>query len=456
MNTSVSDKSELRGWKEIADYFGITVRAAQKWEKEKGLPVRRMYGAKGRVSTSVLELERWKQSITQQPQLPANGTDPDRGPGTNSDQNPAMPGIRVRFASKKARLILALAVSLFAIITATLWFLFLWPGPPAQGRVDKNTLIVFDAKGREVWRNRFDETLSSIYSLPRGRYSIWIGDLEGDGQIEVLFALVLQRSRTVTNGVLICYSSKGREKWRFKPGKAIATATEPFPDDYWPTNFLVAPMGKNLPNSIVVSSMQGAMYPTQIALLSAQGKLQREYWHAGVIGHLDLGDIVVADLDHNGVNEIYLGGVSNSYNLATLIALDPDTMGGASVEESPKYQFQGFAPGRERARILFPKSCITRVSARYAGVSTLDIHDDQIIVSISPTPDIAPMRYDLAPDFRLLKLEVGDSFISQHLRLRNEGTLDHDWTPEREEPELRNIRNLRPALPISKTSSEVK
>ena len=30
---------ELSGWKEISAYFGVDKRTAQKWEKERGLPV---------------------------------------------------------------------------------------------------------------------------------------------------------------------------------------------------------------------------------------------------------------------------------------------------------------------------------------------------------------------------------------------------------------------------------
>jgi hypothetical protein len=39
---------ELGSWKEIADYLKINVRTAQKWEQERGLPVGRLQGTKGR------------------------------------------------------------------------------------------------------------------------------------------------------------------------------------------------------------------------------------------------------------------------------------------------------------------------------------------------------------------------------------------------------------------------
>jgi hypothetical protein len=56
---------ELRSWKEIAAHFGdVSVRTVQKWEKERGLPVRRLPGKRGRVVISLADLERWKHQPT--------------------------------------------------------------------------------------------------------------------------------------------------------------------------------------------------------------------------------------------------------------------------------------------------------------------------------------------------------------------------------------------------------
>lgn len=49
----------LQGWKEIAHYLGVTVRTAQAWGTEKGLPVRRLGGERGRVYALQQELQAW-------------------------------------------------------------------------------------------------------------------------------------------------------------------------------------------------------------------------------------------------------------------------------------------------------------------------------------------------------------------------------------------------------------
>jgi len=54
---------QLTSWKEIAHHLGVNVRTAQKWERERGLPVRRAPGVRSRVSTDLPSLEAWKQQL---------------------------------------------------------------------------------------------------------------------------------------------------------------------------------------------------------------------------------------------------------------------------------------------------------------------------------------------------------------------------------------------------------
>ena len=59
---------ELTSWKEIAAALGgVNVRTAQKWERERGLPVRRLPGGRGRVAVDTLALEAWKRNTPHEP-----------------------------------------------------------------------------------------------------------------------------------------------------------------------------------------------------------------------------------------------------------------------------------------------------------------------------------------------------------------------------------------------------
>ena len=59
---------ELSSWTEIATYLGVSIRTAQIWEKECGLPVRRIPG-RNRVIAYASDFDAWKLSRNNQAQI---------------------------------------------------------------------------------------------------------------------------------------------------------------------------------------------------------------------------------------------------------------------------------------------------------------------------------------------------------------------------------------------------
>jgi hypothetical protein len=59
MSESPNQLAELEGWKAIAGYLNVSVRSAQNFEKEYGLPVRRKFGIKAPVYAFVSEVDEW-------------------------------------------------------------------------------------------------------------------------------------------------------------------------------------------------------------------------------------------------------------------------------------------------------------------------------------------------------------------------------------------------------------
>jgi hypothetical protein len=177
-------------------------------------------------------------------------------------------------------------------------------------------------------------------------------------------------------------------------------------------------------------------------VLSHQGAVLGEYWHSGHLNSRDL-----ADLDGDGTEEILLGGISNGYGAATLVVLDPRDLGGASLEENPDYQLQGFPPGREKARLLFPRTCINRKFHEYNWVNGVDFSGGRIKVQVRERERVldAAILYYLDRRLRLTGLEVSDAFRSLHRQLESVGQLNHPLT-DKEINELRNIRYLKPPV----------
>ncbi|MBM3747231.1 MAG: helix-turn-helix domain-containing protein, partial [Acidobacteria bacterium] len=179
-------RKELSSWKEVAEYLGVSVRTAQKWENERGLPVRRFSGEKGRVLADPDRLDRWREGILERPQA-------GRRPGF----------FRVWAATASAVLLVA----------AVAWLLANRKGPPALFRHDLNSLIVTDAGGRELWRWAFPDPFQAGQTPDDllASHQAWLGDLDGDGRIELLYTYVPttieKHGRT-----LFCFSEDGRER----------------------------------------------------------------------------------------------------------------------------------------------------------------------------------------------------------------------------------------------------
>jgi hypothetical protein len=399
---------DLISWKEIAEYLRVTVRAAQKWERERGLPVRRLPGKRSMVSASRDELNSWRKL-------------PDR------------PGDTARRARHWRGLYLViLGVSLFA--AAACLFFAIRRSAPVAFRVDQGSLVVLDEHGHELWQRVFDDPLlTEAYATDAyyGHRRFWVGDLDGDGHKEVLFVV-----RTLHEAwgadYLACFSDRGVERWRFVPGRKISSASETFANRYVVRDFAVAPLGHGGAPEILVTSSQIPYYPDQVALLSSAGKILGEYWHSGNLEYL-----VVSGRD------IYLGGISNGYRAATLVVLDADHISGVSTEEDAAHQLLGFAPAHEKARILFAKSCISRKFEPYNRVTNLVVDRNAVTVLVSerPPPTPATVWYHFTPDLKLSHFEFTDLFRAYHAELRARHELDHDLTPG-EEARLQAIRVL--------------
>ena len=397
----------LSSWKSIAEYLGVGVRTAQVWERERGMPVRRLPGGRGQVSITVAELEAWRRS------------------GPASPAAPSEAAALATPARSKRSMLAVFCVAALVLAGATSWWFWPRPTQPDQLRIEGKTLIAADEKGREVWRVRF-----AAMRADADTRSSWIGDLDGDGDSEVLFRY--HASEPATGATLYCFDRRGRERWRFTPGRRVRTATEVFDPPFEIVAFLVQQFGGS--RRVVVSAEHALYYPAQLALLDENGHVVREYWHPG---HLPALATVVRD----NRRLIVAGGVNNARRQATVIELDPDTMAGASEEPNSAYVFQDMPRGRETARVFFPRSCINEVFEPFAFVKEIAERPEYLVAKVQHqfnNGGDAAVFYDLDPDLTLRNMMVATSFEMAHDRLQRAGTLDHALTHD----EVRKLRAI--------------
>lgn len=431
MGAGGSERPVLSSWKEIAEYLGVSVRTAQLWERERGLPVRRMPGEKSRVIAYREEIDAWLKTASQPSQPPVVSSPPSPAP----TGEPQKPGARTATLAGGIALALVLAaVAAYLLVSNR-------KGPPANFRHEGTTLIVTDEQGRELWRRTFPEafhpraTPDEILHFKRA----WFVDLDGDGHVELLYAYspVTQEAQGDT---LFCFSDRGREKWRFIPGRALSTRQATFPKVYRLARLLPLSLRRDGSRNLAVVSFHVPRYPTQVAVLSPRGKLLGEYYHSGHVGHIEM-----ADLDGDSKPELVLAGISNGYGAATLLVLDPENLSGASAEENADYQLLGLPVGREKARLLFPRTCINRKFLPYGVPGFLGITGDTIRVQVSEkvdSPGDPTVHYIFDRRLNLKEAIMSDGLKILHREMEAAGQLDHALS-DAEIAQLRNIRYLK-------------
>jgi hypothetical protein len=369
MSPDRQPREELSSWKEIAAHLAVSVRTAQMWEKERGLPVRRLPGG-NRVIALAAELNDWKLSSP-------SGSDPEPPAGdvtTDSPTRPKPQGWRTTKFVSAALLIVSVAA-----LAALSWT---WRDKPlpAAFRVYGRQIEIFNRDNRKLWSLDYEDELIGQVTTGVKQTLVSIHDLDADGTPEVVVFPSLIAREDRMNQDLLCYSAKGSLLWRYRIEKAARTHDSEFFPPFEIRSFVVLPPDASGRRRVAVTASHYRLFPSQIAILDHAGKLIREYWHGGHINVLKVSG-----------RRLLAAGVSNQTNEATLLVLDPDKLAGASLED-PAHQITGHGPGTEVARILFPRSCMNQKYQTMATVSLLDVTEHEIAVHTVERDDPAATR----------------------------------------------------------------
>jgi len=309
---------------------------------------------------------------------------------------------------------------------------------PQSGRLDGSILRVMDGQGKELWSKSFPEGFSPDYYAQGLASRIWFGVLDEKSRTEVLFLYHPGLDPGSHSTTLICYSDRGKEKWRWTPGRELPEL------EGLPATFVVKGLGvlkarTGQPSRIVVSSIHLPLYPHQIAMLDSRGKTISEYWHSGHLFYLTL-----ADLDGDGREQIIASGINNGYHQATLIMLDPDRVYGASVEAArPEVQIHGMGVPAERLRLLFPRSDLNKALYTYNEGQDVSVGNSGIRLNVRECQqrDGCKILYVFDKNFHLISASDGDQFRDAHAEFYLRGKDAHPFTAK-EEAEFQKIRCL--------------
>jgi hypothetical protein len=315
-----ASRSDLTTWSEIAGHLGVTERTAQTWHRDRGMPVRKLVG---RAVASTAELDRWKAASASQPH----------------------PEVRPP-AGKRTVGVLLSSILLFAI-GGLVWIAVAESKPANLVRfsVDGNLLTVYDERDRRAWTHLFE---TSQGYPDRG----WFFDLDADGSNEFLFA----EWGTSTVKTVHCFRRNGSIAWSVKPGRSITNGRgQVIIPKYMVETIVRLAKPRADGGQLLVLSHHTFSWPAQLLVVTPDGRPVAEYWHPGW-----LMDVTAADLDGDGVEEILLGGVNNSFGEtgsgASLVVLDSRFQTGqGQVRDGDWRVVQGVPPADPLSVRVFPR-----------------------------------------------------------------------------------------------------
>jgi hypothetical protein len=416
----------LNGWKEIAAHLDKGVRTVQRWEKELGLPVRRMGTGRGEVVFAITsELDAWQQSAR-------TG---DRGlEAIEEEERPeASHAPLVPWRDRVPRRIITIAALVLVMVSVGAW-IALRAGAPRSARVQDGALRAYDGRGRLAWEHRFEFPLNDSETAAAARRaspSVVVRDIDGDGDPEVL--LVTNCESAPSAAGLYCLDSRGRERFRHTPRHHVRFGSVPTTGPWRPLLVVVLPEATGR-SSIWLVSNDNTQFPTVVEKLDPAGRLVGQFWHPGFISRIQ-------PWTFQGRRVVLLAGANNDFNSASLAVLDPDRPTGTAPARRDHYQCRDCPPGDPLAFVVFPSTDIDRLQDAEQAIESV-VEDDAGNLTVqlwrgSAFPELAGYDravtlYRLDGHLRPLSADHQPSFVIMHNELFRLGRLNHPYGPQDE------------------------
>lgn len=404
----------LTSWKEISAYIGRDVRTVARWERERGLPVRRVPGGrKSSVFAWTHEIDAWLASAA-----PSDLAMPDFQAAENADP-PARPGAAsfrrlLRLAGPVALLLLA-----FVAIVRTDW---LHGAETVVGlRVEGPDVMALTATGKTAWTHHF----ASPMSMTTGDYT-GMFDLDGDGRPEAL-AVLSGHNDPEGRQVFYCFSHTGELRWQVEPRDTYTFGSQTFGPPW--NSVGVFPYTVGAARRLLWVTHHHTWWPGVVRMLDADGRELSRFVNPGWITSAAI----------TATGTALLAGTSNAEESDVFAVLDDRSWPGSAPEPStPGYRCSNCPEGRPARYFLLPRSELNRATQTPRDTSSVSPYPNSIQVQTIQVPGDAQLPsaaivFEFSTDFRPLSARVNDAYWAWHDRLFREGRIDHPSSrcPER-------------------------
>ncbi len=330
----------------------------------------------------------------------------------------------------------------FAMVVALITFFFYYNKPemkyvnPTLAVIENNVLKVYNEMGDLLWKkgvpgmNDYRTDFSFDNQKERSNVrELLLDDLDNDGINDLLIAGNFAAKGIFAIDTLYRFNNEGKLKWKYGCG-SLAKFDTPrwkYGDLFIANYFTYKDKTKNKTRLFIIA---GSTYaPTKFFELDVKtGKVLQEFYNSGGIV-----TATVYDLDNDGKDEIFIGGINNAFKSAFIAMFDPDSVKGFSPssdlyipasEQKNSASFYLLIPHTNYGRLI----SLTDYNMVDRFFTSKEEQTITAYVQEVPNPGHqqnvrGAILYNLGKDLKLNSVVLGDDFISNYNRLFNEGKL---------------------------------
>lgn len=416
---------QLNGWKEIAAYLGKSVRAAQRWERELGLPVHRIRTAAGQSIYALRsEIDEWRRR--NEATTSADDDEDDDGAETGTVGRPG-PRPRASYAA-----LFAAALSIVTAIAVAFIFISERRAEPISFEFVGRALVARDGRGVALWTSSFPRAPERIAPQDRPQLAsrnARRSDVDGDGIDEVLAVVGLPpapdgRRETET---LYCWDLNGKVRWKYQPALDLEFRAGRDRGPWMILDFVVA----HDTHEIWASVGHETWWADALVRIDPSGNAKTAFVHAGPLYALDYESF-------GGRPRLFVAGASTPDASATLAVIDP----AAPPASWPREPDSPFACVRcpqdpPLAVVLLPRTEFLAASGA-ASAAARELEPDTAMLRIVTDefpryPASCLAMYWIEPGLERGTFATSDGCVPLHRHLESLGTLTHriEDCPER-------------------------
>jgi len=420
--------ARLTGWKEIGSHLGKSVRTAQRWEQEYGLPVQRLGHEGGEIVWAEShELDDWLR--TQSPRKLKTAQD-------DADPPPLAVSPITGTDHPKWRLTRPMLLGAgLVLLLSTVLLSNAWRRQSVQGpvgwRVEAGVLRALGNDGDVLWTAKFPVLLNSeaYASQTSGKSGSKIVqyDLDDDGRVETLVAAV--GDRRSPDAAFHVFGPDGRERFpTVRPQHTVTFGDMSYAGPWAPYKIFVTSTSSG-ESRIHVTFIHSHEFPTLLLTLDVFGKVLGEYWSNGYIESVATGN--------RGGIPVWLVGATNNDSRGASLAIFSDTPQGSAPAAQPDYRCTSCAPGVPSEFLVIPRRCMAELSI-VNGQAIIDLAytDDtgRVFVYVREGPLDADGRpqsdviYSFDSATSQADALVAAGLLTHHRNLERSGVLDHAWS----------------------------